>query len=149
VPGQVTATVRPKEFSFPLEVEWAGERRVAVRVEGKPGLTIAPPPVFRGVDPALWSPEDLFVAASASCLAVTLTGLAERRGLAIRRLSVHGEGIVGTRVDDRFGFTRIRLRVDIESEAPELARRLVEDAEETCLVTASLALPVEVEVVST
>ena len=30
------ASVRPKEFHFPVEVEWIGGRRVSVRVDGKP-----------------------------------------------------------------------------------------------------------------
>ncbi len=47
-----TMAVRPKAFHFPLSVEWIGERRVAAQVEGKPTIEIAPPPVFRGTDPA-------------------------------------------------------------------------------------------------
>ena len=58
--------VRPKEFHFPVSAEWIEGRRVAVRVEGKPSIEIVPPPVFRGTDPAAWSPEDFFVAAAAS-----------------------------------------------------------------------------------
>jgi organic hydroperoxide reductase OsmC/OhrA len=77
-----TPNVRPKEFHFPLRVEWRGGRRVAARVEGKPAIQIAPPSVFHGGDdPAIWSPEDFFVAAAASCLAVTFTGLAARADL--------------------------------------------------------------------
>jgi len=79
--GSTRAAVRPKEFHFPLSVEWIGERRVAARVEGKAAIEVTPPPVFRGTDPATWSPEDFLVAAAASCLAVTFTGLAARAGL--------------------------------------------------------------------
>lgn len=78
-----TPNVRPKEFHFPLSVEWTGGRRVAARVDGKAAIEITPPPVFQGTDAATWSPEDFFVAAAASCLAVTFTGLAERAGLAL------------------------------------------------------------------
>src|SRR6266516_2961261 len=63
------APARPKEFHFPLSVEWIGERRVAARVAGKSVIEIAPPPVFRGTDPSAWSPEDFLVTAAASCLA--------------------------------------------------------------------------------
>ena len=101
------ATVRPKEFHFPVTVEWIGERRVAARVEGKPPIEITPPPVFRGTDPTTWSPEDFLVAAAASCLAVTFTGLAARAGLAYTSLKVDGDGVAGKRTDGRFGFTRL------------------------------------------
>ncbi len=139
------ATVRPKEFHFPVSVEWLGERRVAAGVEGKQAIEITAPPVFRGTDPATWSPEDFFVAAAASCLAVTFTGLAARAGLAYAGLVVNADGVVGKRGDGRFGFTRLELAVEIETEPGDeaQARALAEEAERTCLVSASLDVPVE------
>jgi organic hydroperoxide reductase OsmC/OhrA len=143
--GSTRGAVRPKEFNFPVSVEWIGERRVAAQVEGKPAIEIAPPPVFHGTDPATWSPEDFFVAAAASCLAVTFTGLAARAGLTYTRLQVDGDGVAGTRSDGHFGFTRLLLRLSVETDPGEeaQARQLAERAEETCLVSASLDLPVE------
>src|SRR6266536_386002 len=88
-----TSSVRPKEFHFPVTVEWLRERRVAAHVEGKSAIEITSPPVFQGSDPTTWSPEDFFVAAAASCLAVTFTGLAARAGLAYTSLSVDGDGV--------------------------------------------------------
>jgi hypothetical protein len=52
-----SATVRAKEFHFPVTVDWLGERRVAASAEGKPAIEITAPPVFRGTDPSVWSPE--------------------------------------------------------------------------------------------
>jgi organic hydroperoxide reductase OsmC/OhrA len=140
-----TVAVRPKEFHFPLSVEWLGERRVAAQVDGKPAIEITPPPVFRGTDPATWSPEDLFVAAAGSCLAVTFAGLAARAGLSHTGLKVEGDGVVGMRPEGRFGFTRLLLRLEVETEAADAAQahRLAEEAEQTCLVSVSLDLPVE------
>jgi organic hydroperoxide reductase OsmC/OhrA len=141
-------TVRAKEFHFPLSVEWIGERRVAAQVEGKQPIEITPPPVFRGTDPAAWSPEDFLVAAAASCLAVTFTGLATRAGLVYTSLRVDGDGIVGMRSDGCFGFTRLLLRLEVATDPAhdEQARQLAEQADETCLVSASLDLPVELQV---
>jgi organic hydroperoxide reductase OsmC/OhrA len=137
------AALRPKEFHFPLTVEWIGERRVAARVAGKAVIEIAPPPVFRGTDSSAWSPEDFLVAAAASCLAVTFTGLAARAGLSYTMLRVDADGVAGSRDDGRFGFTRLLLQLQVESEYAEAARRLAKQAEQTCLVSASLDLPVE------
>ena len=144
----MAATVRAKEFHFPLSVEWTGGRRVVAKVHGKAGIAVAPPPEFRGVDPATWSPEDFFVGAAASCLAVTYTGLAERAGLSYAGLEVHGDGVVGGREDGRFGFTRVVLRlvVELDPADEDRGRELARKAEETCLVSVSLDVPVEVEV---
>jgi organic hydroperoxide reductase OsmC/OhrA len=137
--------VRVKEFEFPLTVEWLGGRRVAAKVEGKQSVEIAPPPVFRGTDPSAWSPEDFLVAADASCLAVTFTGLAEREGLTFGNLRVDATGVCSRRVDGRFGFTRLHLRFSVETDPAdrERARELAEKAEAGCLVSASLDVPVE------
>ena len=142
---EMRAAVRAKEFEFPLSVEWLGGRRVAVKVEGKEAIEIAPPPVFQGTDPTAWSPEDFLVAAAASCLAVTFTGLAERDGLGYRNLKVDGTGICGKRNDGHFGFTRLHLQFAVETSPIDeaRARALAEKAESTCLVSASLDLPVE------
>lgn len=142
------AEPRSKEFRFPLGVEWVGGRKVVAHVSGKPSLRVTVPPEFRGTEPSVWSPEDLFVAAAATCFAVTLTGLAERDGLELHRLAVDAEGIAGRREDGPFGFTRVLLRAELET-APgdeDRARELAVRAEETCLVSVSLALPVELAV---
>lgn len=138
----------PREFRFPVEVEWAGGRRTVAVVGGKEALVIATPPEFKGTDPTLWSPEDAFVAAAGSCLAVTIAALAERAELPLRSLDVHAEGVVGRRADGRFGFTRIEQAVVLETEPghEQAARALVGQAEEGCLVAVSLDLPVETTV---
>ena len=143
-----TPIVRPKEFHFPLRIEWQGGRRVAAGVDGKQSIEIAPPPVFHGgEDPATWSPEDFFVAAAASCLAVTFTGLAARAGLEYSGY-VDADGVCSLRSDRRFGFTRLLLRLELETDAAQesLARQLAEQAEETCLVSASLDVAIEMVV---
>ena len=140
--------VRHKEFRFPVSIGWEAGRRTTARVAGKPPLAIATPPVFRGSDPDLWSPEDAFVAAAGSCLAVTIAALAERQQLPLHGLSVMADGIVGRRPDGRFGFVRIEhtVLVDVDAEDEMAVTALVAQAEETCLVTVSLDLPVETRV---
>jgi organic hydroperoxide reductase OsmC/OhrA len=142
------ASIRPKEFHFPVTVEWTGGRRVSAQVDGKHSVDAAPPVVFSGDDPSTWSPEDFFVAAAASCLAVTFTGIAERAGLGFDRLAVEADGVCGKRPDGNFGFTSLLLRLTLETaEDPADARRLAERAEKTCLVSASLDVPIETAIV--
>jgi len=135
-----------REFRFPVAIVWDGGRRATARVEGKQPLPLATPPEFRGTDPDLWSPEDAFVAAAGSCLAVTIAALAEHDRLPLRRLDVRAEGVAGRRPDGRFGFLRIEQTVELETDAgyEDAARALVaKEAEDGCLVSVSLDLPVE------
>jgi organic hydroperoxide reductase OsmC/OhrA len=142
------ASVRPKEFHFPVVVDWTGGRRVRARVEGKEPVEIAPPVVFSGTDATAWSPEDFFVAAAASCLAVTFTGIAERADFDFESLTVAADGVCGLRTDGRFGFTGLTCRLELETSGDrERAVGLAERAEESCLVAASLDVPIETQIV--
>ncbi len=140
--------MRTKEFRFPVTAEWLGDTRVVTRVEGKSEIVTSSPPEFRGTDATIWSPEDFFVAATTSCLAITLQGIAGRRSLPLHSLKVSGDGTVGKREDGRFGFSRMTVLVEIETEPghEEQARQIAREAEETCLVAVSLALPTELTV---
>jgi organic hydroperoxide reductase OsmC/OhrA len=141
------ASVRPKEFHFPLRVDSVRGRRVRAQVEGKQAVEVGPPVVFSGDDPSTWSPEDFFVAAAASCLAVTFTGIAERACLDYDSLTVDADGVCGQRPDGRFGFTSLWLRLElVTDEDPAEARRLAKRAEEACLVAASLDVPIETQI---
>lgn len=144
----MASQIRHREFRFPVDVVWRAGRRTTAYVSGKPPLRIATPPEFRGSDPDLWSPENAFVAAAGSCLAVTIAALAERAQLPLHSLSVKADGVVGRRPDGRFGFVRIEQTVELETDAGREAgaRALVAKAEDGCLVSVSLDLPVETTV---
>jgi uncharacterized OsmC-like protein len=143
----MASPIRYREFRFPVEIAWEDGKRTVARVDGKPPLPIATPPEFRGTDPHIWSPEDALVAAAGSCLAVTIAALAEREQLPLHSLSVKAEGIVGRRPDDRFGFVRIEQTVEVTTDADhEDAARALVAAEDGCLVTISLDLPVQTTV---
>ena len=144
----MASQVRYREFHFPAEIAWNGGRRASARVDGKPPLAIATPPEFHGSDPDTWSPEDAFVAAAGSCLVVTIAALAEREQFPLRELSVAADGVVGRRADGKFGFVRIEQTVELTTDAEheDAARALVAKAEDGCLVTVSLDLPVQTTV---
>ena len=129
-------------------MEWIGDRRVVARVEGKQSIEVTAPPEFRGTDPSTWSPEDFFVAAAASCLAVTFTGLAERAGLEYERpQDCRGRRRRQAR-DGCFGFVRLLLELTVEVDAGDTLRAmlLAREAEDSCLVAVSLDVPTELAV---
>jgi organic hydroperoxide reductase OsmC/OhrA len=142
-------TTKSKEYRFPVEVEWQEGRTVHVHVAGKEHVAITSPPEFnRDADPSVWSPEDLFGAAAAACLAVTITGIAKREELPLHALSVDAVGVVGRREDGHFGFRKIEQHVTITTDPGEedRAHALVERAEQTCLVAVSLDVEFETEI---
>ncbi len=79
---------------------------------------------------------------------MTIAALADAQQVPLSDLDVRAEGVVGRRPDGAFGFTRIEQAVELETDAAheEAARAVVAKAEAGCLVSVSLALPVETEV---
>lgn len=136
-----------KDYRFTVRTHNATRRLVTVESEGKPTVAVATPPEWRDGIADVWSPEDLLVAATATCYALTLSAVAERRSLPIWELSILGAGHVSRRADNVFGFIVVELAVDLTTEegCEGLAERAVRIAERGCIVADALKVPVEVE----
>jgi organic hydroperoxide reductase OsmC/OhrA len=136
-----------KDYTFTVGA--IGRRPGIVRVVGgdKPALEVATPVEFRNGIPGYWTPEDLLVAATASCYVLTFTSLAKKRGVAVEGLDVTGSGHVTRRADQRFGFVLIELRVSVQVDASdeEAAREIAQAAHGACIVGRALGVPVELE----
>jgi peroxiredoxin-like protein len=124
---------------------------VSLEGDGLPPLRSAPPAEFGGPGDQ-WSPETLLVAAVADCFILTFRAIARGSKLEWRSLTCHAEGVLD-RVDRTMRFTELVVRVSLKVPAGidmERARRLLERAEQNCLVTNSLKatshLEAEVEV---
>jgi len=138
-----------KDFRYRVGVDWEDGRITTVTSPDKPDLTVATPPEFKNGVPGLWSPEDLLVVSVASCYAVTLVAVAERRELPLHDLHVTGTGHLTTRDDGRLGFVAIELTARIATDAgvAEAMQRAAKHAGRGCLVSMALDIPVHVEVV--
>ena len=136
-----------KSYDFPLSVRWTTGRRTLVSVSGKDDLEVATPPEFKGGVEGVWSPEDLLVGSVASCFAVTLLAVAERRSVPIRGLELGASGHVTQRHDGRFGFTEVVLEATIATDGgfETAVRDAADAAERGCLVASSLDCPVRLE----
>jgi organic hydroperoxide reductase OsmC/OhrA len=136
-----------KDYRFTVRTHSATGPLATVESGEKPRLAVATPPEFRDGIPDVWSPEDLLVAATATCYALTLSAIAERRSLLIHDLSVFGAGHVSRRADGVFGFIVVELAVDltVDEGSEQLAEKLSRMAERGCIVADALEVPVEVE----
>jgi peroxiredoxin-like protein len=118
----------------------------AVSAERLTNLASAPPAEFDGPGDA-WSPEQLLLAAVATCFMFTLRAVAQGSRVDFVSLELAVEGTVD-RCDGRTCFSEIVLRPRLQVPAgtePERALRVLEKAERTCIVSASLATPLRLE----
>jgi peroxiredoxin-like protein len=143
-----------KEFPHRYSVRATAESQglVSLDGEGLPSLRSAPPAEFGGPGDE-WSPETLLVAAVADCFILTFRAMARASKLEWRSLSCQVEGVLD-RVDRITRFTDLLVRASLEIPSgmdPDRARRLLERAEQNCLITSSLKaesqLETEVEVI--
>jgi organic hydroperoxide reductase OsmC/OhrA len=137
-----------KDYRYKVGVAWEGDRITTVSSPDKPDLTVATPPEFKNGVPGVWSPEDFLVAAVASCFAVTLVAVAERRELPLHTLHVSGTGHLTSRDDGRLGFVAVELTavVSTDAQALDAVERAAKHAERACLVSMALDVPVHVDV---
>jgi peroxiredoxin-like protein len=113
---------------------------------GLPNLASAPPTEFDGPGDA-WSPEQLLLAAVATCFMFTLRAVAQVSRMDFISVELAAEGTVD-RSDGKMRFAEIVLRPRLQVPAGterERALRILEKAEKTCLVSASLATPIRLE----
>jgi peroxiredoxin-like protein len=133
--------MQPHPHRYAVHAAADPEGAVHVGSDGLPTLTTAPPPQYGGPG-GQWSPETLLVAAAADCFILTFRAIALGSKLPWRRLECEAEGVL-----DRAGgvvqFTELRLRARLVVPAGgdrDRATRLLEKAENACLITNSLKL---------
>jgi peroxiredoxin-like protein len=118
----------------------------ATSAKGLPNLASAPPVEFDGPGDA-WSPEQLLLAALATCFIFTLRAVTRASHMDLISLELAVEGTVDRR-DGRTRFTEIvmRPRLQVKAGMPvERALQALEKAEKSCIISASLATPIRME----
>lgn len=94
-----------------------------------------------------WSPEDFFVAAVADCFVLTFKAIARGKKLPWHSVKCEATGTLD-RVDGKTMFTTIDIRCSlvIEGDEIEKARDILQQSEQQCLVTNSIASKINFEI---
>ncbi len=137
-----------QDFPHRYRVNAAAQPEGDVSLDGEhlPSLSSAPPAEFGGPGDR-WSPETLLVAAVADCFLLTFRAIARASNLAWLSLACEVEGTLD-RVERVTRFTQFAIRASLRvpSQTSEgRGKRLLEKAEEACLITRSLSAPVHLE----
>ena len=137
-----------KEMQFPVSVRWRGGRLARAEGHDKEPFELATPREFRSGLAGYWTPEDLLVTAAASCFVLTLAAVAEQRAAPLLDATVSATGHMTRRDNGRFGFTVIEIDAALETipGGEEAVRSAARAAEERCLISRALDVPVHVAV---
>ena len=128
---------------YQVHAEAQPEGNVNLAGEKLPALASAPPPEFGGPGDQ-WSPETLLVASVADCFILSFRAIARASKFDWKSLSCE---VVGTleRIEKQTRFTKFSVRAKLSivpGTNEDRARRLLQKAEEVCLITNSLSASV-------
>ncbi|SRR5713226_3344098 len=136
-----------KGLFYETEVEWKGERRGKLQSAGLPPLEVAAPPEFHGHAGA-WTPEHLYVASVNACFLLTFLAIAQNSKLEIVSLCASARGKLEKIEGNGFQVTEIVLKPKLVIRSAgdlERAKRIVEKAEKSCLISNSIKTIVKLE----
>lgn len=119
---------------------------LTARAENLPDIKVAPPIQFGGPGDE-WSPEDLFMASISSCLVLSFRAIAGASKFDWDSIECESEGELD-KVERKLQFTRVLSRVRLfipKTESKEKAEKLLNKAEEACLVGNSISCESRIE----
>lgn len=138
--------MQPFPHHYDVTATAVPEGDIHVGTDDVPPLATAAPREFDGPG-GRWSPEAMLVAAVADCFSLTFRGLAKKEKLTWSSLECDASGTL-----DRQGgvirFTHVHLHASLSvppGTDEQAAARLLQKAEERCLVSRSLNAPVHLE----
>jgi peroxiredoxin-like protein len=135
-----------ESHKYQVKIDWTHDRVGNLTVEGKPSIQISAPPEFDGPE-GIISPEDLFVAAAASCFLTTFITFTKKMHIEFQKFLCEGNGTL-ERVEKGFQFTKILLKTNVIVDSGDLiskVERALELAGKYCLVSNSMKCPTEHE----
>ena len=143
---RVGVIMSDESHEYHVRVDWTHDRVGNMLVDGKPVIEVASPPEFDGPE-GIISPEDLFVAAAASCFMTTFVTFAKKLRFDYKSFSCTAKGTL-ERVEKGFQFTKILIDATVAVESDDMkkkAERALELAGKYCLVSNSMKCPTEHE----
>ena len=140
-----------KDRRFSSTAGWVGGTRSLVRGPDLPDVDVATPAELGGHDTGVWSPEELLLAACASCYELTVVGAAHAHDVPLHAAEITATGHVTRRDDGRLGFIVIEIdaRLCTDGDRVEEVGLIAERAKDACIVMLALDVPVHIRLAVT
>jgi peroxiredoxin-like protein len=110
-------------------------------------IVVATPPQFPGGKDGIWSPEHLFTASIGSCFFTSFEAIAEYSKFEFVDLQVDSSGVLD-KVDGKFVMNSVLIKpvLTVRNQAAvKKGMRLLEKAEQICLITRSVKSEVHLD----
>lgn len=136
------------KHEYQVDLDWK-EGRIGTlsSPELEDEIEVATPPQFDGGVEGIWSPEHLFVSSVSSCFMTTFVAIAGFSKLKFENLEVKATGKLD-KEDGKFVVSEITLNPELtitDEKFVDKAKRIMEKAEEACLITRSIKTKINFE----
>lgn len=131
---------------YPVAAHAGTDSTVSITTKGCSPINSAPPAEFGGPGDE-WSPETLFVASIADCFILSFKAIAGASRYSWLNLECAAEGVLD-KVERSIQFTEIHLSATLtvaQGSDVDKALKLLEKAEQSCLISNSLTAKVHLE----
>ena len=136
---------KPFPHEYSVKLKWKEKNLGTLESKSGLGLIGGPPPEFDGTD-EWWSPEELLLGSLELCLMNYFHELCARSEFTVQNYSSRATGIMDMGSDDRIHFLSIKVDVEIKTDNEELAKELMNQAIDRCLISHTLNIDPEVNV---
>lgn len=131
-----------KDFPHAYAVKSKGDHTgvLITRADNLPNIEVAPPSQFGGPGD-VWSPEDLLMASIANCLILSFRAIARASRLEWLSIECDTEGELD-KIERKVQFVTVLSKVKLVipiTESKEKAEKLLNKAEEACLISNSMS----------
>lgn len=131
-----------EEHNYQVDIEWK-EGRIGTMSSPELDETfdVATPPEFPGGVEGVWSPEHLFTASVSSCFMTSFLAVAEYSNFEFGNLKINSSGKMSRDENNKFTMSEVTITATLtieDGEKENKAYRLMEKAEEICLITRSI-----------
>ncbi len=136
-----------EEHNYAVNITWK-EGRIGTMnsPELNDEIEVATPPEFPGGVEGIWSPEHLFTASVSSCFLTSFTAVAEYSKFEFEDLKIDSSGKMSRDENGKFVMSEVTIKATLtisDGEKEKKAYRLLEKAEEICLITRSIKAEVK------
>ena len=124
---------------YKVQAKGQDASNLVIHVDKLVDLTVAPPALFGGPG-HLWSPEDLFMASVAGCFVLSFRAIARASNLSWISIECDALGELD-KLEGKTQFTKIVITAKLAiavGKSSEKAERLLNKAEQSCLISNSL-----------
>ena len=117
------------KYEYEVGLTWKGERSGIMESSGLPSLEVSAPPEFAG-QPGRWTPEQLLVGATSSCLMTTFLAIAEFSKITVSFFRAKATGRLEKIAGEGYRFTEIHFvpEIGVSTHEVEKARRALAKA---------------------